>query len=56
MFLIPNEPVSPAGSCQQDGAAFACAYFTKGGNTFFLRASGTRTTGYRIATVTTSTD
>jgi hypothetical protein len=56
MFLIPTEPVSPAGPCQQDGAEFACAYFTKGGNTFFLRTRGTRTTGYRIATVTTSTD
>ncbi len=56
MFQIPREPVSAAGQCQQDGDEFACAYFAKSGNTFFLRARGLRATGYRIVAVTTSTD
>lgn len=56
MFQITKEPVQAAGPCQQDGAEFACAYFTKSGGSFFLRAKGSRTTGYRIVAVATSTD
>ncbi len=56
MFQIKREPVQAAGPCQEDGSELACAYFAKSGNSFFLRARGSRSTGYRIAEVTTSTD